>query len=156
MTIKSTLRRLWPYIQQHALPFWGGMAGLLIARLFEAAIPFLMKQGIDALASPDTPSLNEISNTLGPIALIIVLCVTAQIIVTIFSRILIRRTGVIVAADMRHKLYDHLQKQGPIFFAQYPVGDLMARAINDITRVRELIAGTSRTTMVLILSLIHI
>lgn len=150
MTIKSTLRRLWPYIQQHALPFWGGMAGLLIARLFEAAIPFLMKQGIDALASPDTPSLNEISNTLGPIALIIVLCVTAQIIVTIFSRILIRRTGVIVAADMRHKLYDHLQKQGPIFFAQYPVGDLMARAINDITRVRELIAGTSRTTMVLI------
>ena len=50
MTIMMTLRRLAPYLRQHAWAFWGGMLGLLAARLFEAAIPYFLKQGIDALA----------------------------------------------------------------------------------------------------------
>jgi len=151
MTVRSTIARLWPYISQHSFAFWGGMLGLLVARLFEATVPFLLKEGIDLLADRK-PGMTQaaLTDEIAPIALIIAACVSAQIIVTIVSRILIRRTGVLVAADLRHRLYDHLQKQGPIFFATYPVGDLMARAINDITRVRELIAGTSRTTMVLL------
>ena len=152
MTVLITLRRLAPLVHNHALAFWGGMLGLLAARLFEAYIPYLLKEGIDYLATAkdsSTPA-GSFSAELGPIALAIAGCVTAQIIVTIISRILIRRVGVYAAFELRNQLFEHLQRQGPIFYSGYPIGDLMARAINDITRVRELIAGTSRTTMVLV------
>jgi ATP-binding cassette subfamily B protein len=152
MTVLITLRRLAPLVHNHALAFWGGMLGLLAARLFEAYIPYLLKEGIDYLATAkdsSTPA-DSFSAELGPIALAIAGCVTAQIIVTIISRILIRRVGVYAAFELRNQLFEHLQRQGPIFYSGYPIGDLMARAINDITRVRELIAGTSRTTMVLV------
>ena len=43
----SNLLRVMPYIQHHALAFWGGMAGLLLARIFEALIPYYLKEGID-------------------------------------------------------------------------------------------------------------
>ena len=152
MTVLITLRRLAPLVHNHALAFWGGMLGLLAARLFEAYIPYLLKEGIDYLATATDSSrpAGSFSAELGPIALAIAGCVTAQIIVTIISRILIRRVGVYAAFELRNQLFEHLQRQGPIFYSGYPIGDLMARAINDITRVRELIAGTSRTTMVLV------
>ena len=152
MTVLITLRRLAPLVHNHALAFWGGMLGLLAARLFEAYIPYLLKEGIDYLATATDSSrpADSFSAELGPIALAIAGCVTAQIIVTIISRILIRRVGVYAAFELRNQLFEHLQRQGPIFYSGYPIGDLMARAINDITRVRELIAGTSRTTMVLV------
>ena len=46
----SNLPRIMPYIQRHAWAFWGGMAGLLAARIFEALIPYYLKIGIDTLA----------------------------------------------------------------------------------------------------------
>ena len=99
MTVLITLRRLAPLVHNHALAFWGGMLGLLAARLFEAYIPYLLKEGIDYLATAkdsSTPA-DSFSAELGPIALAIAGCVTAQIIVTIISRILIRRVGVYAA-----------------------------------------------------------
>ena len=61
-------------------------------------------------------------------ALAIVACVVAQMIVTIGSRILIRRVGMAAAFDLRNRMYAHLQLQGPGFFGRYSIGDLMARA----------------------------
>ena len=46
----SNLLRIMPYIQRHAWAFWGGMVGLLAARIFEALIPYYLKIGIDTLA----------------------------------------------------------------------------------------------------------
>jgi ATP-binding cassette subfamily B protein len=57
--------------------------------------------------------------------------------------------GVAVAYDLRNRLYAHLERQGPAFFARYRTGDLMARAINDIGLVRQLVAQGSRTLLVL-------
>ena len=82
--------------------------------------------------------------------LAIVLCVLGQVVVTIVSRILIRRIGMYAAYDLRNRFYDHLQQQGPNFYSQHSVGDLMARAINDISLIRQVIAGTTRMTLVLI------
>ncbi|MEM7017735.1 MAG: ABC transporter ATP-binding protein [Pseudomonadota bacterium] len=152
----KVLLRLLPFIQKHAWAFWGGMFGLLIARVFEALIPLFVKEGVDAISAAQAARGNaDFDATIWTDALVwpaiaIALCVIAQIIVTIISRILIRRIGVYAAFDLRNRVYGHLQKQGPIFFSHFSVGDLMARAINDILLVREFIAGTIRTTLVLI------
>ena len=68
------------------------------------------------------------------------------------SRRVIRRIGVSVAYDLRKRVYDHLQHQGPGFFSRHPTGDLMARAINDINLVRQLVGMGLRTILVIIFS----
>tara|TARA_R110002072_G_scaffold20841_3_gene75135 strand:+ start:5371 stop:7167 length:1797 start_codon:yes stop_codon:yes gene_type:complete len=152
----KVLLRLLPYIKANVWAFTFGMIGLLVARVFEAMIPMFLKQGIDRITvgqngmAAGNINFESALDTLTYPALAIVACVIAQIIVTIFSRILIRRIGMYAAFDLRNRVYDHLQKQGPNFFAIYSIGDLMARAINDISLVRQVIAGTTRMTSVLI------
>lgn len=140
----SSLRRLLPYLSRYALPFWLGIAGLLLARVFEALIPLLLEQGIDHIA--------EGRQALGLPALGILACVVARFLVIFSSRRVIRRIGMAVSYDLRKRVYAHLQRQGPRFFAAHPTGDLMARAINDIALVRQLVGQGTRTILVLFFS----
>ena len=133
----SNLLRIMPYIQRHAWAFWGGMVGLLAARIFEALIPYYLKIGIDTLAErridDGAPAQQQVELALSSLqtpVMMIVVCVLAQLTITVISRILIRQVGVRTAFSLRNRLFDHLQRQGPIFYTQYAVGDLMARAIN--------------------------
>ena len=152
----NQLLRLLPYIREHAWAFGCGMIGLVIARFFEAMIPWFIKIGVDNLAMAQQQiSANQTSYEMALATLIypamgIVVCVIGQTTVTIISRILVRRIGMYAAYDLRNRIYSHLQLQGPVFFSHYSIGDLMARAINDIHLVRRMIAGTSRMTIVLI------
>ncbi len=154
----TPLRRLLPYHDRYKLPFWGGMCGLLAARVFEATIPLFLRDGIDRIASGSslvTAGSIDIAaarSALAWPALAIVLCVLGEFTCIIFSRRVIRRIGVSVAYDLRKRVYDHLQHQGPGFFARHPTGDLMARAINDINLVRQLVGMGLRTILVIIFS----
>ena len=65
---------------------------------------------------------------------------------------MIRRLGLAVAYHLRHRLYEHLQHQGPAFFRQHRTGDLMARAINDIGLIRQMVGLGTRTVFVLVFS----
>ena len=152
----KVLLRLLPYIREHAWAFWGGLLGLAIARFFEAMIPWFIKMGVDNLTNAriglDANQIDfdaALSMLVYP-AIGIVVCVLSQMTVTIISRILVRRIGMYAAYDLRNRIYSHLQLQGPVFFSHFSIGDLMARAINDISLVRQVIAGTSRMTIVLI------
>jgi ATP-binding cassette subfamily B protein len=138
------LGRLFSYYQRHKREFWLGMALLLAARLFEAVIPQLLRAGIDGLASGSAP--------LAELALGILACVGARYGVVFVGRRAIRKLGVEVSFDLRNRLYDHLQKQGPGFYARYRTGDLMARAINDIGLIRRVVALGTRTAVVLLFS----
>ncbi|MEE9556209.1 MAG: ABC transporter ATP-binding protein [Candidatus Adiutricales bacterium] len=138
------LKRLLPYIYRYKFPFWGGLAGLVLARVFEAFVPIFLKRAIDSITAGEP--------YLAVPALAIVGCVTARFLSIVASRRLVRRVGIIVAYDLRKRIYSHLQKQGPGFFARYGTGDLMARAVNDIQFVRMLIGNTSRSMAVMLFS----
>ncbi len=152
----KVLLRLLPYIKAHAWAFFGGLIGLGIARIFEVAIPRFVMMGIDNLVEAQEKfNLTQIDYdtalaTLSYPVMAIVICVFGQMIVTIVSRILVRRIGMYAAYDLRNRMYSHLQRQGPVFFSHFSIGDLMARSINDISLVRQVIAGTTRMTIVLI------
>ena len=154
------LLRLLPYLRQHVWAFAIGFVGLFAARIFEAMIPLYVKMGIDRIAEGQTGvanaavTLDSAAATLAYPALVIVACVGGQLVFTILSRLLMRRAGMYTAWDLRNRVYQHLQRQGPTFFATYTIGDLMARAINDISLVRQVIAGTIRMTVVLIFTAI--
>ena len=140
----KSLLHLLPYLTRYKLPFWLGIGGLLLARVFEALIPLYLRQGIDSVADGRAALLFP--------SAAIAACVLARFVVIIFSRRVIRRIGVGVAYDLRKRLYAHLQFQGSRFFAKHPTGDLMARAINDIGLVRELVGLGTRTILVLFFS----
>ena len=114
------LLRLVPYLRQYGWAFGLSLVGLLAARLFEAVIPLAVKDGIDLIASGQveiaggTVSFETAAAALALPALTIAVCVLGQLITTIVSRILTRRIGMYAAWDLRNRVYQHLQQQGPM------------------------------------------
>ncbi len=155
-----SLLRLTFYLKRYAWSFGFAVVGMIAARGLEGTIPLFVKLGIDrvaagqaAVAGGTTDAVSATSALLLP-ALGIVGCVILQMLVTIGYRIAMRRIGVNAAFDLRNRLYAHLQRQGPGFYARFTIGDLMARAINDITLCREILAGAIRMTLILLLTAI--
>jgi ATP-binding cassette, subfamily B, multidrug efflux pump len=130
-----------PVIHQHRWKFWGGMFFICLGRVFEAIMPLLVRRTIDGLAAHHAYLLMPVLGILG--------LAVARYVSVAYGRQLVRLTGVTVAYDLREKLYWHFELQGPRFFARFPTGDLMARAINDLNLVRQLISIGSRTLIVL-------
>jgi ATP-binding cassette subfamily B multidrug efflux pump len=114
---------------------------ICLGRVFEAIMPLLVRRTIDGLSA-------HVSYLLMPVLGILALAVARYISVA-YGRQLVRLTGVTIAYDLRERLYWHFELQGPRFFARFPTGDLMARAINDLNLVRQLISIGSRTLIVL-------
>jgi ATP-binding cassette subfamily B protein len=140
-TGRSPLWRLLPLVATHGWAFWGGMFFICLGRVFEAFMPLFVRQGVNRMAGHDW-------HLLGPVLGILALAVLRYGAVA-YGRQLVRLVGVTVTYDMRERLYWHFELQGPRFFARFPTGDLMARAINDLNLVRQLIGVGSRTLIVL-------
>ena len=109
-------------------------AGLLLARLGYNLVPQLMRVAIDSLEDPGI-----VADTRWP-ALGILAVVLAQACLHIVSWRALRRVAVAVAYDLRKRLFEHVQHQGPAFFARFDTGDLMSRAVNDVRGVRRAVA----------------
>ena len=155
----TSLVRLIVYIKQYAWTFWLSVVGMLIARLIEGSIPMFVQKGIDAIASGQASiKLDadfDISQAMDPLIFpvtMICICVAVQTVVTIAYRIGMRRIGVNASYDLRNRLYRHMQLQSLLFFSKYRIGDLMARAINDINLCREILAGAIRMTIILFMT----
>ena len=135
------MKRLLPLVHDHWLAFWGGMALICLGRVFEAGVPLMVRLSINRIAASD-------SRLVLPVVVILGLAVSRYFSVA-WGRKFVREVGVTVTYDLRERLYWHFQLQGPRFFARYPTGDLMARAINDLNLVRQMIGVGSRTVIVL-------
>ena len=57
-----------------------------------------------------------------------------------YARFSVRSVGQHVAFDLRQALYESLQHQGIGFFNRYTIGDMMTRAVADISLIQRLIA----------------
>jgi len=138
---RSPLWRLVPLVQQHKLRFWGGMSLINFGRLLEAFMPLYLKMGIDRIAAGDMRLAHP--------ALAILGLMVVRYVAFNYGRRYVREVGVEIAFNLRQRLYWHLELMGPRFFSQFPTGDLMARAINDIALIRQLIGMGTRLLFVL-------
>src|SRR5262245_1660870 len=138
------LWRLWPFVRPYVGPYALGIVVLSSARAFEGATPLLLRAGIDRLREGNGDLLFPV---LG-----IAACVAARFACISWSRRSIRSVGVHASYDLRTRIYAHLQLQAPSFFTRHATGDLMARAINDIGLVRQLLAQGVRTVVVMMFS----
>lgn len=138
---QNPLWRLLPLIHRNGWRFWGGMSLINSGRLLEAFMPIFLKMGIDRIAVGDM--------RLAEPALAILGLMFVRYFAFNFGRRFVREVGVQVAFELRQRLYWHLELMGPKFFAGYTTGDLMARAINDISLIRQMIGMGTRLLFVL-------
>src|SRR2546425_9869562 len=127
------MARLWRYVMRYRLRYLGGVACLLGATSLQMAVPWLLKQCIDAVAGDAAPRA-----LFGYLGLIVVIAL-AQGVVRTFSRFIIFNAGRDIEYDLRNDLFRHLETLPLAFYQQRHTGDLMSRLVNDVTAVRMLL-----------------
>jgi ATP-binding cassette subfamily B protein len=126
------LKRLFPYLHRYRWPLGAAIGGILVTRLADSTIPLLMKSAIDSLDAGRPALLLPALGILGLTAL--------RFAIFVFSRRIIRRISIATSYDLRKRIFAHVQRQGPGFFARIPTGDVMSRAISDIGLIRRVVA----------------
>lgn len=137
-----SLFRLRPFIGRYNARLISGMLAFGVARLFEASVPISLAIGIDRTAAGN-PDL------LFPVMAIFV-AVLGRFVVVTFARYLVRSSGIRLAFDLRQALYNALQYQGAVFFNHYTIGDMMTRAVADISLIQRLISHGTILVVILV------
>jgi ATP-binding cassette subfamily B protein len=128
----NRLSYLWPYLRPHRRKLILGILAIVAGVGLGLVSPLLVGKAIDAVR-------RHVSGVelMGYAGLIVgfSLC---QGVFTYLQRMILVAMSRDVEYDLRNVYFAALEKQSPAFFQQYPTGDLMARATNDMQAVRML------------------
>ncbi len=142
------LKRLMPYVQRYAVVLSVGVVGLLVARLALYLIPWAQKLAVESLEDPAAEPYLVIP------ALLIVAVVASQFAIYVPARRALRRISIASAYDLRKRFFNLVQYQGPNFFNKFGTGDLMSRAVNDISMVRMVVSFGAVNIVMFVFSVI--
>jgi ATP-binding cassette, subfamily B, multidrug efflux pump len=123
------LTRVYPYFKPYQTQCLIALAALFGTHLVEAAIPLYLKKGIDLIAEQQT-------DIIAPFQVILFLTGLRFLLLN-YGR---RRNALVstgLAGALRQVVYAHLLTLGRGFYARYSLGDLMARATNDIAAIQQ-------------------
>ncbi|HEU0087231.1 MAG TPA: ABC transporter ATP-binding protein [Pseudonocardiaceae bacterium] len=144
----AALRRLAPYIRPVRGRLLGAGLAMLVAMLAGLAIPLLIQRIVDGpLAEADPAGLVLLS------AGILALGVTEAGLIYL-RRALVARPTTEVEARMRTDLYHHLQYLPMAFHDRWPSGQLLSRAVSDLTTIRRFLAFVSILLVVNVLTVL--
>src|SRR6266536_3204136 len=147
----NDLRKLFKFFKPYKMSLIVGIACILAGVIFNVSIPLIVGGAIDAKWSDVTWSKLTVAalKVLGASA-------ASGLFLFLQRRILIGMSRH-VEYDLRQDFYAHLVDQPLSFFQEHRVGDLMARATNDLSAVRQLagsmIMYTLQTVFVVIVVL---
>jgi subfamily B ATP-binding cassette protein MsbA len=130
---------VWRFLRL-ALPYRsaliGGGLSLLVSSLLGLVLPWLVRGLIDgAVVTRDADDLPRIIG-----ALLIVFMV--QTIFGVGQSYLLSYAGERLVADLRRRLYGHLQSLSTSFFDGRRVGELMSRLTNDVSAIQSSLTGS--------------
>ncbi len=128
--MRDTYRRLRPYFWRYRRGFALGFASLILKDLAGAAMPLLIKSGIDALTR---------GVALRAVFLYCALWVALSAVKGVFQywmRVVLIGISRDIEFDLRNDIFRHLASLAPDFYSRMRTGDLMSRATNDLNAVR--------------------
>ena len=130
----KTWKKILPFIQPYYKMVFAILVLMLFNSLLDVAMPLFQKEAIDSFIE---------KNTTDNITLY-ALCYAAVVVVQMTLVIIFTRCAMIVETkvgrDMREKLFVHLQKMSISYYNFTPVGYIMARVLNDSSRIGGMIA----------------
>ncbi len=128
--MRSSFQRSWPYLRRYKRGLALGFGSLLLKDLSAVAMPVLIRNGIDAMAT-------------GFAIRSVIWFALAMIAVSAFKgffqywmRVIIIGISRDVEFDMRNDLFRNLVSLDSKFYSRFRTGDIMARATNDLNAVR--------------------
>jgi ATP-binding cassette subfamily B protein len=131
----ALLAALWQlrrFIGPHRRGLYVGISAFGIARLFEAMVPVLTAVCINRMAEGNFDLAYPVMGIIGAVLI--------RYLVVSFARFNVRRVALKVSFDLRQAFFHTLQQQGAEFFAQFSIGDMMTRAVADISLIQRLIS----------------
>ncbi len=128
-------RRVRDYFARYRGAFFAGFAALVLTNLLGLSIPWLLKRAVDALKGGDASAWSEAQRY----ALWMIAAALLMAVIRTASRIFIFNSGRRVEYDLRTELFDHLVSMHPSFFRERSIGEVMSRAVSDLSQVRLLL-----------------
>jgi ATP-binding cassette, subfamily B, multidrug efflux pump len=129
------LLTLLPYLRKYAVPIGWGLLMVVLANLFTLAVPYLVKEAIDALGQPGVTR-----RTLLSYAILVVGTALFGGAARYAMRQLLNGVSRRVEFDLRNRFFDHLLRLDASFYGSTQTGEIMSRATNDVAAVR-MVAG---------------
>jgi len=146
----KTLSTLWPYVRRYRKGLALGIGSLLIKDALLAALPLVIKNGIDSLMAGFRLSL-----VLEFAGLLVGLSALKGLF-QYWMRVIIIGISRDIEFDLRNDLFRHLVALSQDFYGRYRTGDIMARSTNDLNAVRMMLGPGimywTETSVTLILS----
>ena len=129
----SRFNTLISYLRPHADKVLLGMVALLVVNSLGVYIPLLIRDTID--------KLQELSNfnQLWFYVLPMIALASVMLVIRMSSRVLIFGVGRQVEVDLKQKIFQHLLRLEPAYFAIHNSGDLINRATSDVDNIRRLV-----------------
>src|SRR5579875_1664287 len=144
------LATLWPYLKRYRGGLALGIGALLMKDVLAAALPIVLKYGVDSLTRGFT-----IRVVLQLAGLLIGLSLVKGVF-QYFMRVIIIGISRDIEFDLRNDLFAHLVELSQDFYNRYRTGDIMARTTNDLNAVRMMLGPgimyCTETTVLLVLS----
>ncbi|WP_016949556.1 ABC transporter ATP-binding protein [Anabaena sp. PCC 7108] len=133
MAQSRRLEKLGTYLR----PYWRettlGIIALLFVNGLGVYIPLLIRSGVDKLST--TFSLDQVIHYVTTI----ILLSSAMLLMRMASRIWIFGVGRQVEFALKQRIFEHLLKLEPAYFANNTPGDLISRATSDVENIRRLL-----------------
>ncbi len=130
-----TLQRIFTLSRPYRLRLYTAMALTLAASAIWLVVPLGLRSLLDAVFVEANGRL------LDRMALGLVVLFLVQALVGFGGRYLLEWTGERIVADLRQRLYAHLNRLDFRFFANQRTGDLTSRLTNDVSSVRNAVTN---------------
>ena len=142
---------LWPYMRRYRAGLSLGIGSLLMKDLLAAALPLVIKDGVDSLTRGF-----QLRIVMQLAALLIGLSLVKGLF-QYWMRVIIIGISRDMEFDLRNDLFAHLMKLSQDFYSRYRTGDIMARSTNDLNAVRMMLGPGimywTETSVMLLLAL---
>src|SRR5947209_11411425 len=126
----KSLSTLWPYLRRYLTGLALGLGSLLAKDALAAALPIVIKYGVDSLTRGF-----QLRIVMQLAALLVGLSMVKGLF-QYWMRVIIIGISRDIEYDLRNDLFGHLVELSPDFYSRSRTGDLMARATNDLSAVR--------------------
>ncbi|MBG1268607.1 ABC transporter ATP-binding protein [Nostoc sp. WHI] len=133
MAKSRRIAKLIAYLRPHWREASLGILALFSVNALGVYIPWLIRDGIDKLST--TFDLNQILDYV----VRIVLLSSAMWLMRMASRIWLFGVGRQVEFDLKQRIFEHLLKLEPAYFASNTAGDLISRATSDVDNIKRLL-----------------
>src|SRR5574340_539208 len=129
----SAMISLRSYLFRYRVAMIGGFLFLICANIAALFQPYLIRLAIDSLQTGTNGSI------LVRYAILIIVAGAVQAILAFYGRYFQARVSRQIEYELRTDLFKHFEKLELDYFQHHKVGDLVARATNDLTAIRSML-----------------